>query len=99
MISVWLGEAVLISCFAYVVTAVLLLFVYGLTRWRNVSLTSHHAAYFVGAFFIMGAGSMTVGLNQSPIYITYLALFFIAQGTAMMTLGYYKEKQSNPCVF
>ena len=99
MISAYLVEAVLLSSFAYVVTGLCLLFVYAWMRWRNVSLTSHHVAYFVGAFFILGAGSMTFGLNQSPIYITYLALFFIIQGTALITVGYYKEKQSNPCVF
>ena len=99
MISGWLAEAVLISGFTYIVTAALLLFVYGLMRWRNLSLTSHHAAYFVGAFFILGAGSMRFELYESPMYITYLALFLIIQGTAVMTLGYYKEKQSNPSVF
>ena len=94
MISGWLADAVLISGFAYIVTAVSLLFVYGLLRWRSTSLTSHHAAYFVGAFFIMGGGSLRFGLIQRPLYLSALALFFIVQGLLVMALGYYKEKQN-----
>lgn len=94
MIPEWFADTVLISSFAYMVTGAVLLLVYALMRWRKVSLTFHHAAYFVGAFFFLGARSISFGLKQYPIHITYLALFFIAQGILLMILGYYKEKQS-----
>ncbi|WNZ28312.1 MAG: hypothetical protein IAX21_06450 [Candidatus Bathyarchaeota archaeon] len=67
--------------------------VYGLLRWRKLPLTFHHAAYLVGGAFIMGGGSLRFGVIQNQIHLSYLALFFIAQGTLLMILGYCKEKQ------
>jgi len=99
MIPEWFADTVLLSCFAYVVAGALVLLVHGLLRWRNVPFPKYHVAYLTGSIFVLGGGSMGFGLDQQPISITYMALSFIAQGLLVMTLGYYKEKQSNPSMF
>lgn len=86
----WVADTILLLVFVYGVSFALVGFSYALTRWRKMPFTFEQITYLVGGFLILGGGSMSFGLTTRPSYITILSLFFIAQGVAVMFLGYWK---------